>query len=56
VPKVEKVCQKVRKCDKSWESVLKVEKVCQKLTNCAKNWQSTLESVPKHEKEIFSMH
>jgi len=51
----------LRKCAKSWESVLKVEKVCQnlwkytkvsqKLRKCAKCW----ESVPKLEKDGESM-
>ena len=61
MPKVEEVCQKLRKCAKSqeslpkleklWESVPKAEKVCQNLRKCAKSW----ESVPKAKKVWDSM-
>ena len=36
-------CQEsMRKCARSWESVLEVEKVCKKLKKCARSWESML--------------
>ena len=42
MPKVEKVCQKLRKCAQSWESVPKAEKVWESMQNVEKVWESRL--------------